>query len=352
MRPIAIHHREESFSGRWIQACRDRQIPYQIVDAYASDILPKLRNASAFLWHIGAIERDMLMGQFVLRSAEEMGLVVYPSQKTCWHFDDKVAQKYFLEAIGAPLAPTWVFYDRQQALDWVRTASFPKVFKIRRGCGSRNVQLIKTREEALAITKQAFGRGFRVSGIGVKDELWKFGSAARKKNLVPFLRSLPRKVRNRLAYDAQMGRERGYVYFQEFVPRNQYDTRITIIGDRAFSFTRNVRPNDFRASGSGRIEYDAQRVRPRCIEIAYDVARRIGSQSLAFDFVLDESERVVLLEISFGFQSEAVHDCPGYFTPDMRWVAGHVWPEHAILDDLLATLARRPNLGFASALSV
>ena len=30
-----------------------------------------------------------------------------------------------------------------------------------------------------------------------------------------------------------MGREKEYIYFQDFIPGNDYDTRVTIIGDRA-----------------------------------------------------------------------------------------------------------------------
>ena len=39
---------------------------------------------------------------------------------------------------------------------------------------------------------------------------------------------------------------RGYVYFQDFIPDNQFDTRVTVIGNRAFAFIRKVRPGDFR----------------------------------------------------------------------------------------------------------
>lgn len=53
-----------------------------------------------------------------------------------------------------------------------------------------------------------------------------------------------------------MGLTKKYVYFQDFIPGNDFDTRVTIIGDRAFGFTRNVRPGDFRASGSGNVGYD------------------------------------------------------------------------------------------------
>ena len=88
------------------------------------------------------------------------GKKVFPDFNTMWHFDDKVGQKYLLEIIGAPLVPTWVFYDKHEALSWVDKTDFPKVFKLRGGAGSANVQLAHTKREAVKLIRKAFGRGF------------------------------------------------------------------------------------------------------------------------------------------------------------------------------------------------
>ena len=132
-----------------------------------------------------------------------------------------------------------------------------------------------------------------------------------------------------------MPRERGYLYVQRFLPGNTYDIRVTVIGGRAFAFTRNVRPGDFRASGSGSIDYDRGRIDLRCVEIAHRVTRAIGSQSCAFDFALDEGGQPLILEVSYGYQAKAVFDCPGYWDEQLGWHPGHGWPQDAILDDLL-----------------
>lgn len=54
--------------------------------------------------------------------------------------------------------------------------------------------------------------------------------------------------------------QKDYVYFQKFLPNNTYDIRITVIGERCFGFIRYNRENDFRASGSGKIEYDTSKI--------------------------------------------------------------------------------------------
>jgi hypothetical protein len=59
---------------------------------------------------------------------------------------------------------------------------------------------------------------------------------------------------------------------------------------------------------------------------------------MAFDF-LSSPGGPLLGEISYGFQAQAVYDCAGYWDPNMQWHEGHVWPEHAIMADMLADLA-------------
>jgi hypothetical protein len=131
--------------------------------------------------------------------------------------------------------------------------------------------------------------------------------------------------------------ERGYVLFQEFIPENDHDIRVTVIGERCFVFRRDVRPDDFRASGSGRISYFQEEQVPRdAVELAFSISHEFGFQSMAYDFVRNPRDgQLRLLEISFVFNSAAVSNCPGYFDDRLRWVPGSVRPEDAIFEDLL-----------------
>jgi len=341
MKPLAIHHRKGSFSDRWIEYCLEKGIPYDVVDCYSSDIIERLRPASALLWHIGhGVASDMLMGRHVLNAAELMGLAVFPNWATQWHFDDKIAQKYLLESIDAPLIPTYVFFDLESALAWIENARFPKVFKLRRGSGSRNVRLARTPEEARNFARKAFRAGYKPSGAMLDSvTASKVQKAFKEARLWEFMRAAPRKVRHRLTLDFLMGRERGYVYFQDFMENNDHDTRVAVIGQRAFGFHRQVRDGDFRASGSGRIVYDRGAIDPDCIRTAFQTAHRLKAQSMAFDFVTDSLGRVQIVEVSFGYASKPVYDCGGFWDPDLNWHDRPTWPEHAIMEDILAEVS-------------
>ena len=300
---IAIHPRSGSFSDRWLEYCQLHGIKHKIVNCYDNDIITQLNSVTHLLWPITQDNpADIAHARKILKSAERAGVKVFPNTDTCWHFDDKIAQKYLLEAMNAPLVPSYVFYDRQKAIEWMEHTSYPKVFKLKSGAGSANVRLVKNTNEAIKLCQQAFDRGF-VSYHGYfGDAKTKFRKIGTFPQFVDKLKRFPKYLLSSAITKQQMPRERGYIYFQDFMPGNQYDTRITVIGSRAFGFTRDVRPNDFRASGSGSISYDLKRIDLECVKIAFKVAEKIKSQSMAFDFIKDEIGKPKIVEISYGYR--------------------------------------------------
>jgi len=339
---LAIHHCPGSFSDRWISYCDRHQIAYKLVNCFDSDIIERLKSVDGLLWHWNHQDpKGQLMARSVLTTAEMLGLVVFPSSPTGWHFDDKIAQKYLLEAVGAPLAPTHIFYDLKEARKWIRHASFPKVFKLRKGAGSENVRLVSEAKEADALARQAFTEGFRSVPRYWNDASRRYRVARSRNDLVAVLKRLPKTLKTIRALDRALDREKGYVYFQDFMPGNNYDTRVTVIGDRGFAYIRKVRPNDFRASGSGNIDYDPRTIDLQCVRIAFETAKKIGSQSAAFDFVRTPEKRPVIVEVSYCYVAEFVHNCEGHWDPQLNWHAGHTWPEEAILADLITEVSDR-----------
>jgi hypothetical protein len=138
--------------------------------------------------------------------------------------------------------------------------------------------------------------------------------------------------------------QQGYFCVQEFLPGNEFDTRVTIIGNRAFAFRRFNRANDFRASGSGKINWDPAHIDLETVRLAFHVAQKLGTQSLAVD-ALRGAEKRLIVEISYTYASWAVRDCPGHWVLDgdpqrgeLKWVAGRLSPEDAILEDFLAVI--------------
>ena len=147
---LAIHHRPGSFSDRWIQKCEERQIKYRIVNGYDTNIIKLLSGVDAFLWHWATMV-DMLCARRIIEAADYLNIKIFPNRLTCWFYDDKIAEKYVLEAVESPLVTTYVFYTLPDALEWIRSAVFPKVFKLSRGAGSSHVRLVRQSRQSVEL---------------------------------------------------------------------------------------------------------------------------------------------------------------------------------------------------------
>lgn len=340
---IAIHYTEESwsFSSRWINYCKENDIPYKIVNAYDTDIVQQVDDCTAFMWHFSNYEhKDSLFAKQLIYSLEQKGLKVFPNFKTCWHFDDKVGQKYLLESINAPLVPSYVFYTKKEALEWIDKTTFPKVFKLRGGSGSSNVKLVQDKHGAKKLVNRAFGKGFsqfdRINHLKFRYSSFKSG----KESFLAVIKGIVRLFIGS-DYSNNYPKEKGYVYFQDFIPDNKFDIRVIVIDNKAFALKRLVRKNDFRASGGGNIIYDFKQIDERCVRIAFDINKQIGSQSIAFDFVFDEKNKPLVVEISYGFDVHAYDKCEGYWDSDLNWHKGVISPQEWMIENLMKSINRQ-----------
>lgn len=268
---------------------------------------------------------------------EHAGIKVFPDFKTAWHFDDKVAQKYLLEAIGAPMVPSYVFYDKKEALNWANHITYPKVFKLKGGAGSANVKLVRTKSECIKLINKAFGKGFKqFDGMAYfLDSIKKYKSGTKSINQVA--KAFGRMIIS-TEYAKHAAPEKGYAYFQEFIPNNDSDIRIIVVGNKAFGLKRMVRKGDFRASGSGAINYSAEEIDVKCIEIAFEVNKHVKSQSIAFDFIFDKNNNPLIVEISYAYSTLAYDSCEGYWTEDLQFHKGSFIPQEWMIKNLINEL--------------
>jgi glutathione synthase/RimK-type ligase-like ATP-grasp enzyme len=338
---IAIHHNKGSFSDRWIKYCNEEGIPFKIVNCYDSDIISQLHDCNGLMWHWNLNDYSAaLFARQLTFSLEKKGIKVFPDVNTGWHYEDKVGQKYLLEAIDAPFVKSYVFYSKQDALKWVDTTSFPKVFKLRTGAASSNVRLVKNKYKAKLLVKKAFGSGFPfVSSFGrIKERFYQLKKNRDLSSLKLFFGGLGRLIiPSKIEKFAH--REKGYIYFQDFIANNDYDTRLVVVGNRCFGARRLCRKGDFRASGSGIGLFDQKLIDSKMIKIAFDVVQKLGTQSLAFDFIYDNKiPKILELSYCYPMGKGSPDDCPGYWDSNLNWYSEKVDAQKYILEDFVKSL--------------
>ena len=330
---IAIHHREGSFSEQWIKYCKDNEISYKIVDCYRNDIMSQLEDCNALMWHYSHLGKETLFAKQILFTAEQIGLKVFPNFRTGWHYDDKIGQKYLLDSVKEYFIPTYIFYDKKEALTWAQNTDYPKVFKLRGGAGSMNVELVSSERKCLKIIKKSFGRGIKqYSGIRrFKEYYMKYQDTRNFKYLLKGVGRFFIKPKQIKAFQ----KEQGYVYFQEFLDGNDFDMRVIVIGNRAYGMKRLNRKNDFRASGSSQYLYDA--LPNDVLSTAFLVTKKLGLQCVAFDFVYDQKDNPLIIEMSFAFGTKGSSKCSGYWDEELNWYEDKFNPQGGMVENLIVS---------------
>jgi glutathione synthase/RimK-type ligase-like ATP-grasp enzyme len=331
----------ETYSEKWIEALHERNIIARRIDLLNGTGLSQISGLDGVMWRWLHTSHDKQSAYKLLFTIEhDLGIPIFPNLKTSWHYDDKVSQYYSLEAIAAPLPNTWVFWKREDALTWAGKTTYPVVFKLSSGAGASNVIRVDSERQANELIHRIFGKGiFPYTMNEFQPSKIPNTPSQLKALIIRFYEGL--KFSFTSDFPSLPGTfwlpEKGYVYFQEFLHNNLFDTRITVIGNRAFGFRRWNREGDFRASGSGMIDFDPSLIDLHCVEIAYGISERCRYQSMAYDFLFKDGTPVIT-EMSYSFVDEAVYQCPGYWDKQLSWCEGQMWPQEAQVEDFIINL--------------
>jgi glutathione synthase/RimK-type ligase-like ATP-grasp enzyme len=314
--------KENSFNSRFIDLLNKNNIPYQIVKNWGGDeFWRKIKKSKLFFARYRGTEEDLALMQAYLPEIERKGVKTLPNFNNVYHCGDKLRLAAFFEANKIPSPKTYAAFSSEEVDQWVKhyQGNYPVVVKTRKGFGSRNVALAENPSQLKKLASILFARGVRDGSIDVimkghlKTNLAILRSYTNKK-LIEYKRYV---VNNFLKRSTVI--ENTCLIIQEFLPNNSYDTRITVIGNRAFAFMRENRPNDFRASGSGSIIYDQDKIDENFIKIAFDISSKFKFQTMAYDFIYDNKQNPVLIEMNYTYVDTAVQACSGFWTKDGKY---------------------------------
>jgi len=204
----------------------------------------------------------------------------FPNFQSLWFYDNKNRQKNLFEEKGYPIPKQSLLASKKNALIWMKheNLDLPIVRKDIKGSGSKTVSLIQSLDTSY-----------------------------------PCL-------------------------LQEFCPNNSGDFRICTIGTRVMGFYRGNRENDFRASGSGKLNYHIQ-LPEEAVAMAFRISTENNFPCMAYDFVQNSDNQWVVIEMSYTFDDGAVENCDYYLEGSANFEKRNkigVSPEEMIIEDLLS----------------
>lgn len=316
----------QSFSAMWKAYAEELGIEAVVVDPLCPGALDRIAGADGFLWRYNFKLPWTDAAPRLMRVVEdEFGIPVWPARVLRDTFENKIAQAYLLDALDIPHPKTWVFWRRADAMAALDELPYPLVAKLSRGVKSDGVAMVRNRAEAELLVRQMFS-----FGTGSLDFL-----RVRRHRLLgtytPMLRAMRRGgLRGNL--------EQGYVFLQEFIPGNSFDTRLVVQGDRAFGSRRLIHEGDFRASGSGLSDFDAAAINPEAVALAFRLADAMGVRSLVVD-VMERDGTPVMGEYSYTMAAHVVRQFQGHWRRDQGGISRSDmsvdWPR-LVFDDFLA----------------
>lgn len=227
------------------------------------------------------------ISRLVVKKLHDRGVRTLPSAEDARLYDDKAAQ---YEVLSAFMPETHVIRDPATAADLAERLDYPLVSKSIEGANAANVRLLPDTRSARAEVEKVFnGRGLPMT----------YGR-----------------------------RQRGYVYWQRFVPDNPRDYRVIIVGNYGWGLVRENRANVPFASGSGvnrGLTLETERERS-AFDFGWLVRDHLQTDMVGLDIVFDGNEPR-LLETTSSWTigphvTSPVFDRDGAPTP---YVRGHQW---------------------------
>lgn len=245
------------------------------------------------------------------------GLPVFPSLEEIMIYENKKYLSYWLAANNIPHPKTWVFYYLQEALDFVKYASFPLVAKTNVGAGGSGVTILYSLQEVREYITTTF------SGAGIKrivSPKWRSkGFARRVLAKLTNLNELRLKVAKYKSAKSEI--QRDFVLLQEYIP-HAFEWRCVRIGASFFAH-KKVKYKD-KASGSLLKSYETPPV--ELLNFVKQITDSKGFQSQAIDIFVAENGTYLVNEMQCIFgQSDPyqmlVDGQPGRYIFDTgRWI--------------------------------
>jgi hypothetical protein len=209
---------------------------------------------------------------------------------------------------------------------------YPIVFKDLSGFGSSGVKLVHSEEEL----REASAAERRLS--------WDEARRAIRTAIGNFIRTHLLRRKNLRPYGNYYEPMKRFV-LQKYIPKLTCDFKVLAFQDRIFFAKRDVRPNDFRASGSGRFHFEDPPT--GLLDFADELLRKFDEPYMSFDICYDGSMFHLIEFQGIHFGPLVLIQSPKHFQRrGGQWeeCVGKVELEDIVGESLVAFLQRSPGM--------
>jgi len=237
------------------------------------------------------------------------------------HFDlfraheNKGFQELLRKKLDLPALESHYFGTVEELYKVIDKISFPVVLKKTTGSGSKDVRLMQNRNQLIRTVKSQSKQPTFIIDLAKK-----------------YLKRYVFTGKYEYANTLETLYHNNFI-LQQFIPNLTHDWRVLIFFDKYYVLTRDVKKNDFRASGSKR-KYFSE-IDFGLLDYSEAIYKKLNTPWVIFDICWDGSTYHLLEFQAVNFASKALHNAPYYFTRDKN----NEWQKQAKKSDLSTEFA-------------
>lgn len=244
----------------YLNACHDLSLNYRVVDIRFPDWILKIQNSECHTFLAWPTIYKPIQKQFwderLQILSRDLKKNIFPSYDLIWLYESKRKTRDWLLAHNLPHPKTYIYFNKQQAINFVNKTSYPIIVKTDQGAASSGVYILHNKNQAIKILKRAFKMG------------------------------LP--LKNRGQYDLHQG----YIIFQEYLP-NCKEWRIIRVGESYFCRYK-LKKGNFH-SGSGNVVWAEPP--EQLLDLSRKISERFDVPNINIDYFETEHGEYLINEI-------------------------------------------------------
>jgi len=168
MMKVAIQKQSGSYWKKWLHALEAAGAGASLVDLRTAGGFQSAIDSDGVMWHIDMRPSIQSAANSILNTLEfSAEKAVFPNFASRWHFDNKLSQYYLFQKRGINTPKTSIFWQEEQALEWLSTnQAYPIVAKLKQGASSSCVFILRKEKHALSYIRRMFSVNGLSKGIG------------------------------------------------------------------------------------------------------------------------------------------------------------------------------------------
>jgi glutathione synthase/RimK-type ligase-like ATP-grasp enzyme len=308
----------------WIEACEKRknEIEYRLIDLSQEDWMEQVQESETdcFLARPPAqrASSKQMYDERLHTISQILKLPIYPTLEEILIYENKRMLSYWLKANQIPCPGTWIFYKKDQAMNFLNLNIFPIVAKTAIGASGSGVKILKNQNEYIQYITHAFsGKGIsRTWGVNLRRGDLIKRAIKRLKNIPEFIKYMHHK---KMTVTSEP--QRWHVLLQEYI-KSDYEWRCVRIGESFFGHKKLASKGE-KKSGTSEVSWDPPP--EKLLDFVKEVTEKGNFLCQAVDIFEDPNGNYLVNELQAFWGSKNPHQMiingePGrYILKDGKW---------------------------------